>query len=283
MFSTQEFHRLLRAIPHNQTYHSPIAGLIIHHSDRPFDYENTIQEPSICIVIQGERKIWLGDACYVFDDDKFMFCPVNVPIFGRIEHATADEPFVVMSMKIDPVTVGRILSQHDFAPPSQHLPFFGQWQLDADLTSAFERLLLLHETPNDIVFLAPLIQQEIYYRLLNGEQGAKLRQMVSTGSHTQKITKAIEYLRTHFDQAVPVETLAALCGMSVSGFHHHFKQITTLTPLQYQKSLRLLEAKRLIYQENLPISQAAHQVGYESPSQFSREYKRYFGVSPSAH
>lgn len=284
MISEQNFRRLLNVIPHNQTFHSPIKGLIIHHSDHPFQYENIIQEPSICIVLKGEREIHLGGECYLFDNEHFMFCPVNIPMSGTIHHATKAEPFVVMSMKLDLQTVQKILLEHAalFAKKSENpTAYFGKWQLDEMLEQAFERLLLLHETPNDIIFLAPLIQQEIYYRLLTGEQGDKLKSMVSFGSHTQKIAKATEYLQTHYTETITVENLAELCGMSLSGFHSHFKKHTTLSPLQYQKSLRLMEAKRLISQENLPVSAAAFQVGYESPSQFSREFKRYFGCVPS--
>lgn len=256
---------------------------MIHHSDHPFQYENVIQEPSICIVIQGEREIRLGNQYYLFDEQHFMFCPVDIPMCGKIVKATPNEPFVVLSMKIDLQAVNQILfEQHlPLAKSEINLPAFTQWHLDSELKNAFARLLLLHENPEDITFLAPLIQQEIYYRLLKGEQGGKLKQMVSFGSNTQKIAKATQYLQTHFRETVRMETLAELCGMSLSGFHHHFKEITTLSPLQYQKSLRLMEAKRLIYQEKSAIAEAAYQVGYESPCQFSREYKRYFGVAPS--
>ena len=242
-----------------------------------------IQEPSICIVIQGEREIRLGNQYYLFDEQHFMFCPVDIPMCGKIVKATPNEPFVVLSMKIDLQAVNQILfEQHlPLAKSEINLPAFTQWHLDSELKNAFARLLLLHENPEDITFLAPLIQQEIYYRLLKGEQGGKLKQMVSFGSNTQKIAKATQYLQAHFRETVRMETLAELCGMSLSGFHHHFKEITTLSPLQYQKSLRLMEAKRLIYQEKSAIAEAAYQVGYESPSQFSREYKRYFGIAPS--
>ena len=282
MLSEQQFERLLKIIPHNQTYYSPVQGLVIHHSDRPFSYENLIQEPSICIVVKGEREVLLGEQYYLFDERHFMFCPVNVPMCGEIKQATAEKPFVVLSMKIDLQVVNKILLEQTalFAEKSENSTTFTQWDLNPELRDAFARLLLLHENPKDIEFLAPLIQQEIYYRLLKGEQGEKLKQMVSFGSNTQKIAKATAYLQAHFRETIQVEMLAEYCGMSLSGFHAHFKKLTTLSPLQYQKTLRLLEAKRLISQENLPISTAAFQVGYESPSQFSREYKRYFGVSP---
>lgn len=165
---------------------------------------------------------------------------------GNIRKASPAEPFLVLSMQIDPIIVNKILLENnltfrDTSHP-QSTDTFIQWHLTPDLIQAFERLLLLHETTEDIHFIAPLIQQEIYYRLLTGEQGSKLRQMVSFNSNTQKIAKASSYLQTHFRETVPVETLAELCGMSVSGFHHHFKKITTLSPVQYQKSLRLMEA-----------------------------------------
>ena len=284
MFSENILQRPLRIIPHNQTYHSPIKGLVIHHSDHPFQYENVIQEPSICIVINGEREVRLGNQYFLFDPRHFMFCPVDIPMCGKIVKATPDEPFVVLSMKIDLQVVNHILFEQATLPFANHeinLPAFTQWHLERELEHAFARLLLLHENPEDIAFLAPLIQQEIYYRLLKGEQGGKLKQMVSFGSNTQKIAKATQYLQAHFRETVRIETLAELCGMSLSGFHHHFKETTTLSPLQYQKSLRLMEAKRLIYQEHNAIAKAAFQVGYESPSQFSREYKRYFGIAPS--
>ena len=283
MLSYKDFNRLLQVIPHNELYLSPINGLFIRHSDTPFHYESVIQEPSICVVLKGERIIQIGEQCYQFDNRHFMFCPVNIPTRGEIRQATQADPFLVVSMRLDLTMINKILLEQHSIPMSdkQNSEPFGQWLLNDELENAFTRLLLLHENPKDIYFLAPLIQQEIYYRLLTGEQGEKLKQMVNFGSHIQKVAKATDYLREHFTENVALETLADLCGMSLSGFHSHFKKITTMSPLQYQKSLRLMESKRLISQEKMPIANVAFQVGYESPSQFSREYKRYFGVSPS--
>ncbi|OOF45901.1 AraC family transcriptional regulator [Rodentibacter trehalosifermentans] len=282
MFSSSFIQRVLNVIPHNTNYISPIEGLIIRHSDRPFSYVGIIQEPSICIVLSGERFIQLGDQCYQFNSQHYMFCPVNVPMCGEIKKATVNEPFLVMSMKINITTVQKILLKQTALsiPKYDHKDSFGNRILDEDLKQAFERLLLLHENPKDINFLAPLIQQEIYYRLLTGEQGQKLKQMASIDSNMHKIAQATTYLRQHYQESVTIDSLATLCGMSVSGFHSHFKKITTMSPLQYQKSLRLMEAKRLIVQENRLASEAAFEVGYESASQFSREYKRMFGCCP---
>ncbi len=285
MLSKEKFNRLLNVIPHNQGWQSPVKGLWIHHSDRPFTYESVVQEPSICIVLKGEREVQLGEQCYVFNNEHFMFCPVNVPMRGEIKKASEAEPFVVVSMKIDQQMVREILLKQTaiFAKKSANsTAYFGQWQLDSALKEAFERLLLLHETPNDIDFLAPLIQQEIYYRLLTGSQGGKLKEMVSQGSHTQQIAQATDYIQQHFRETIVVEELATHCGMSVSSFHSYFKRITSLSPLQYQKAFRLTTAKGLIAQGTDTIANIAYQVGYESPSQFSREFKRYFGNSPKA-
>lgn len=237
MLSEQSFLRLLKLIPHNQTYYSPIKGLIIHHSDHPFKYENIIQEPSICIVLKGEREVYLGDRCYVFDNQHFMFCPVNVPMKGVIKQAELDYPFVVVSMKIDLSIVNDILLRHGKLLDNnlQESMNFSPWPLDDHLSQAFERLLLLHENPEDIDFLAPLIEQEIYYRLLTGKQGDKLVQMVSSGSHIQRIAKVTQYLQEHFSDSLSIEALAKLCGMSVSGFHYHFKQLTYLSPFTISK------------------------------------------------
>lgn len=282
MFSLQTIEKLLNLFPHNQAYTSPIQGLTLYHSDHPFSYEGVIQEPSICIVLNGEREIQLGDQCYQFDNQHYSFCPVDIPVCGKIKNASATQPFLFMTMKIDIPTVQKILLEQTALsiPKSSASNGFDTWQLNKPLEEAFERLLFLHENPNDISFLAPLIQQEIYYRLLTGEQGEKLKQMANVDSNTHKIARATDYLRQHFREPVLVETLATLCGMSLSGFHNHFKKTTTMSPLQYQKSLRLMEAKRLIVQKNKSVSEAAFQVGYESASQFSREYKRLFGVSP---
>ena len=196
MFSTEMIERLLKVIPHNELYSSSIKGLFLRHSDQPFCYEGIIQEPSICIVLSGEREVQLGEQCYRFDNQHFMFCPVNIPMRGEIKCAEPQKPFLVMSMKIDIESVSKILLANPNLADDvkQGDEGFAQWHLDESLKNAVERLLLLHENPKDIEFLAPLIQQEIYYRLLTGEQGGKFKAMVSNGSHTKKIAQATHYL-----------------------------------------------------------------------------------------
>ena len=272
---------LLTVLPRNKTIESTVAGLFFYCADRPSKAVSYVQEPSICIVLQGEREIYLGADCQRFDNSNLMFCPVNIPLSMHIKHASIEQPVIVLSMKLNLAMIRDVLAQIPSHQPiaSRHLGI--KWQLDDTIMAAFERLIRLLDYPNDIEFLASLIQQEIYYRLLSAEQGGKLRQLVVNGSHTHRIAQATDWIKAHLNESIMVENLASMCGMSVSGFHQHFKEITQLSPLQYQKSLRLMEARRLIKMHGAQISQIAMQVGYESPSQFSREYKRLFGVSPS--
>ena len=279
---TKTIEQLLQLLPKNQTIESTIPNLFFYCADRPSKTVSYIQEPSICIVLQGEREIYLGKDCQKFDNSNLMFCPVDIPLSMHIKHASSDHPVIVLSMKLNLVMIREILAR---IPPKQQVKegYLGiKWQLDDAIMEAFERLLNLLDYPNDTDFLSSLIQQEIYYRLLSAQQGHKLRQLVINGSHTHRIAQATDWLKAHLDKPVVIADLASRCGMSVSGFHQHFKEMTQLSPLQYQKKLRLMEARRLIVMNDSQISQIAMQVGYESPSQFSREYKRLFGNSPNS-
>ncbi|GAF61333.1 transcriptional regulator, AraC family [Psychrobacter sp. JCM 18903] len=279
---TKTVEQLLSMLPKNQTIESDISGLFFYCADTPRKTISYIQEPSICIVLQGTREIYLGTDCQKFDDSSLMFCPVNIPISMHIKHATVEKPVIVLSMKLNLALIREVMAK---ITPQKNADYEHQgikWPLEDTILTAFERLIDLLNYPNDIEFLSPLIQQEIYYRLLSAQQGHKLRQLVVNGSHTHRIAQATDWLKAHLEEPVIIEDLASRCGMSVSGFHQHFKEITQLSPLQYQKSLRLMKARQLIQLGEAQVSQIAMQVGYESPSQFSREYKRLFGVNPSS-
>ncbi|MGX2956492.1 AraC family transcriptional regulator N-terminal domain-containing protein [Ursidibacter arcticus] len=274
--------KLLPLVPKNQFWQTPIDGLVIQHADCPMPVVNTILEPRICIVLQGERKICIGDQCTLFSNQYFMFCPINVPLSVEVVEASLEKPYLMITMKIDLKMVASIVP---------HLPkisaknrskstAFLQWQMEENLLAQFERLIDLLKTPEDIDFLAPLIQQHIYYILLKSEQGQKLCELVQIGSHTNRIAQTARWIEQHLSEPLRVDDLAKQAGMSVSGFHLHFKKMTNMSPLQYQKSHRLLAAQKLIQTKQRNIANIAFQVGYESPSQFSREYKRHFGVSP---
>lgn len=281
MFSHDLIQKLIELAPRNEVWHTPIQGLVVHCCDKPTQLTAYIQEPSICIVLQKERLICSGGECCRFAQGQFMFCPVNLPMTLEIPQASESEPYLGISMKIDLAVAARVLAQlpRNFVKKMENPTAFGQWELADTLENAFARLLNLLATPNDIAFLAPLIQQEIYYRLLQSDQGEKLQALLKQGSHTNVIGRAAMWIERNLSQSFTVEMLAYQSGMSVSGFHNHFKKVTGMSPLQYQKQLRLTEAQRLIKQGKA-ISDTAYQVGYESPSQFSREYSRYFGHSP---
>ncbi|CUU52515.1 putative HTH-type transcriptional regulator [Actinobacillus pleuropneumoniae] len=255
---------------------------MIQHPDRPTPVANTILEPRICIVLQGERKICVGDQCILFSNKYFMFCPVNVPLSVEVVEASPEKPYLMMTMKIDLKMVASIVPHipKSVAKNQTKSTAFLKWQLEENLLAQFEHLIDLLKTPEDIDFLAPLIQQQIYYVLLKSNQGQKLRELVNEGSHTQRIAQTAFWIEQHLSEPLRVDDLAKQAGMSVSGFHSHFKKMTNMSPLQYQKSHSLLAAQRLIQAKQSNIASVAFQVGYESPSQFSREYKRHFGVSP---
>lgn len=278
---TKTIEQLLSILPKNQTIESDISGLFFYCADRPRETISYIQEPSICVVLQGTREIYLGSDYQQFDDSSLMFCPVNIPISMHIKHATVEKPVIVLSMKLNLALIREVMVQIPPQKNADHGHLGIKWSLEDAILVAFERLIDLLNYPIDIKFLSPLIQQEIYYRLLSAQQGHKLRQLVINGSHTHRIAQATDWLKAHLNEPVIIEDLASRCGMSVSGFHQHFKEITQLSPIQYQKSLRLMKARQLIQLGEAQVSQIAMQVGYESPSQFSREYKRLFGVSPS--
>lgn len=274
--------QLLRLLPKNKTIESTIPNLFFYCADRPSKTVSYIQEPSICIVLQGEREIYLGNDCQKFDNSNLMFCPVDIPLSMHIKHASSDHPVIVLSMKLNLMMIQEVLAKIPLKQQMNEGHLGIKCQLDDAIMQAFERLVHLLDYPNNSEFLSSLIQQEIYYRLLSARQGNKLRQLVINGSHTHRIAQATDWLKTHLDKPIVIADLASQCGMSISGFHQHFKEVTQLSPLQYQKQLRLMEARRLIIINDSQISQIAMQVGYESPSQFSREYKRLFGNSPNS-
>jgi AraC-like DNA-binding protein len=209
--------------------------------------------PGLCVIAQGVKRVLLGDDTYVLDVHHFLITSVDLPTVMQIIHASRAQQ-----------------SSRGMATGAVTVP----------LLSACQRLLDLLAAPQDMPILAPLIQREMLYRLLVGEQGARLRQIASAGSQSHQIAQAIEWLKRHYTLPLRIEDLAAHVHMSPSTFHQHFRALTAMSPLQYQKWLRLNEARRVMLTERLEAATAAFQVGYESPSQFSREYRRVFGAPP---
>jgi AraC-like DNA-binding protein len=259
-----------------------IPGLSLFRYDEPNELHSGMYEPSICMVAQGAKRVMLGDDTYVYDAHHYLITSVHLPTFVQIIEASRKKPYLGLMLKLDQREISQLMVDSHLPPPRPQQSSRGMatGEVTVPLLTAFQRLIELLAEPKDIPILAPVIEREIVYRLLVGDQGARLRQMASTGSQSQQIARAIDWLKGNFSQPLRIEDLASQVNMSTSTFHHHFRAVTAMSPLQYQKWLRLNEARRLLLTENQDATTAAFQVGYESPSQFSREYSRLFGAPP---
>ena len=259
-----------------------IPGLTLYRRDEPSEPMSIMYEPRICVVAQGAKRVLLGDDTYVYDAHHFLITSVDMPTFAQIIKASREKPCLGLILKLDQRVMSQLMVDSNLPPPRPQQSSRGMatGEVTLPMLSTFQRLIDLLAEPKDIPILAPVIQREIFYRLLVGDQGARLRQMASAGSQSQQIARAIDWLKGNFTRPLRIDELAAQVNMSTSTFHHHFRAVTAMSPLQYQKWLRLNEARRLLLTENQDATTAAFQVGYESPSQFSREYSRLFGAPP---
>lgn len=241
-----------------------------------------VYEPCMCLAAQGAKLITLAGESYIYDEKRYLIASVNLPTMAQVIHASPKNPYYGFKLKLEPREIAQVMLEGD-APAGKHIqPERGiaLADVDAPLLDAICRLAELLDRPEDIPVLSPLIQKEIIYRLLRGPQGFRLRQLATSGSPTNRIAQSIGWLKTNFSEKMKIEELAGKAGMSVSAFHKHFREMTAMSPLQYQKTLRLQEAKRLMVAEDMDAATAAYNVGYESATQFSREYKRLFGDPP---
>jgi AraC-like DNA-binding protein len=240
---------------------------------------STIYQPMLCLVLQGAKEVLIGDRLLRYDPACYFIASVELPASGKIIEASEARPYVAVSLALDRDRLAALVP--DVPPrPDGQTAGFAVSAVTEQLLDPWLRLLSLLDTPEDMPILAPMLEREILYRLLQGPQGGVLRQIARADSRLSQVREAIAWIRTHFDQTVRVEYLAELAGMSPASFHRHFKSATAMSPLQYQKMLRLHEARRLLV-VSADASRAAYQVGYESASQFSREYARMFGSPPS--
>lgn len=264
-----------------ECYATPISGLTFYRREAPTQPAGCIVEPCVALVVQGMKRMMLGEDAYVYDPSRFLITSLDLPATMQVVEASRDKPYLGLTLRLDLRMMAEMMAQGTLPPREQS---FGRGAVLGETTlpmlDAFSRLLALLDDPGAITALAPLIQREIYYRLLMSDQGARLRQIASVGSQSHRIAHAIEWLKTHYTQPLHIDELAAQVQMSTSSFHQRFRQLTAMSPLQFQKWLRLNEARRLMLTEHLDASTAAFRVGYESPSQFSREYSRLFGAPP---
>lgn len=258
-----------------------IPGLVFHRWEAPTEPTSYTLAPNICMIAQGAKRVMLGEEVYVYDAESFLVSSMELPVVAQIIEASSDKPYLGLTLELDLKEISQLMADIDLPETSQdEFRGISVSKVTPPLLNAVQRLLELLDTPDDIPILAPIIKKEIFYRLLTSEQGPRIRQIVTAGSHGNQIARAIDWLTDNYDKTFHVKDVADHVWMSSSSFHKHFRSVTAMTPLQFQKRLRLNEARRLMLTENLDATNAAFQVGYESPSQFSREYSRLFGAPP---
>jgi AraC-like DNA-binding protein len=273
--------RIARAMREDGTA-QPLQGLHLYRHSIPLEQVNSVVEPSLCVVAQGSKEFLLGGTRYRYDPFHYLLVTVDLPYVGQVVEASKERPFLSLRLDLAPDLVGEVLVEVGEAPPRDHADVraIDVSPVDGHLLDAMVRVARLLEAPDEARVLMPLITREIIYRLLMGEQSARLRHLAILSGYTPSIARAIKRLRQDFDQPIRIESLARELGMSVSGLHHHFKAVTAMSPSQFQKRLRLLEARRLMLGEEFDAASAAYRVGYNDASHFNREYKSLFGVPP---
>jgi AraC-like DNA-binding protein len=262
-------------------YDTAVPGLTLFRSSAPSDHDEVVYVPCLCVIAQGAKEVVVGGQAYRYDPAQSLLVSVDLPAATRVVEASPGQPCLAVRLGLDSAGVGELLADGVTAPPlGPPARGLGVTPVEPPLLGAVTRLVALLDAPHDIGVLSPLVLREITYRVLTGPQGARLRQIAAAGAPAHRIARAIGWLKDHFAEPARVEALARRVGLSPSAFHLHFKAVTGLSPLQYQKRLRLQEARRLMLGEGLDAAEAAFRVGYESPSQFGREYRRLFGAPP---
>lgn len=260
------------------------GGLRLLRASSPTQKDHGVSSPAFCMIAQGAKEVMLGDDLYSYDANSHLITAAALPTTSRVTEASAERPYLGVVLGLDPALIGSVMVEAGHLAPKDQavVRAFDVSPLDEGLLDAVLRLVRLLESPaEEAHFLRPLVTREIVFRLLRGEQGDRMRHISVLGGHAHRIARALSRLREDFDRPLRVESLARELGMSVSGFHHHFKAVTAMSPLQFQKRMRLQEARRLMLGEDLDAGSASHRVGYSDASYFNREYKRLFGAPPA--
>ncbi|MFP3919214.1 AraC family transcriptional regulator [Lysinibacillus telephonicus] len=270
-----------RHVPMDGTFETAIPGLRLVRSSQISEPVYSVYEPSLCVVAQGSKLVMLGEENYQYDTASYLTASVHLPITGQIIKASTENPYLCVNLSLDMTQIFEVV-QSSSQVISSESPGRGLVIniVNDSLIEVVLRLIRLLDTPQDIPILAASIKREIIYRVLQNDQNDSLKHFALVGSQAQRIAKVIGILNREFSQSLRVDELAREASMSLSSFYSHFKEVTGMSPIQYQKQLRLQEARRLLLTENLEAAEAAFQVGYESPSYFNREYSRMFGLPP---
>jgi AraC-like DNA-binding protein len=274
--------RVARLAPFDGTHQSVLPSLALTRSSSPTVRIPTVYQPCLGIVVQGRKRTVLNDEIFHYDALNYLVVSVTLPGMGQVVEATPEHPFLSLRLSLDLEEIAALvleLGDRKPSPPAADRGLFVA-RLDEPLLDAVLRMVRLLDTPEDIGALTPLVQREIYYRMLRGELGYRLLDLAQAEGGNHRIVRAIEWLKQHYSVPLRIEELADAVHMSPSALHHRFKAITAMSPLQYQKHLRLHEARRLMFADGIESATAGHRVGYESASQFSREYRRLFGAPP---
>lgn len=276
--------RIARAVPEDGIA-QPIKGLYLNRASSITEPVYGVSRPSFCVIAQGAKEVRLGDKRYRYDPYQYLLTTFELPVASRLLEASAALPYLSMRMELDPALVASVMLEAGIPPPrgdTMSVRAIDVSLLDESLLDAVVRLVrLLDAPPAEARVLLPLVTREIVFRLLAGDPGNRLRNLAALGGPIDRIAHAIERLRKDFNQPLRIENLARETGMSPSGFHEHFKAVTAMSPLQFQKHLRLQEARRLLLGEDVDAATAGYRVGYEDASHFSRDYKRHFGDPPA--
>jgi AraC-like DNA-binding protein len=276
--------RIARALPEDGAI-DILPDLRLARSSKPTEPVHAVYQPALCLVAQGRKQAMLGEEVFRYNPGSYLIYTVDLPLTFQVEEASTERPYLGLRLNLDPSLVASVMVESGIEPKKGdgRMKAMDVGLIDANLLEAAVRLLRLLDAPPDQFdrkVLAPLITREIVFRLLAGGQGARLSHLLASGGYTRRISRAIGYLRENFDRPLRMDDIAHELGMSVSGFHHHFKSVTSMSPLQFQKQIRLQEARRLMIGEDLDAASAGFRVGYEDPAYFSRDYKKLFGAPP---
>ena len=274
--------RSLAATAENRRTETGIPRVAMVQGEIPEHMLAAVYDPMINVILQGSKSMTVGDRTLRYDPATYFVMSIELPAVGSVHPAESGEPYLAVSLTLDPVVLSTLFS--DLPKPASRIesnPGFSVASMTSDLMNAWVRMLKLMGDPDAIAALAPVYEREIIFRVLQGPHGWMLREIAAPDSAMARVNMAIQWIRRDFAQPIGVERLAERASMSVSAFHHNFKSVTSTSPLQYLKTYRLHKARMMMMYDGLKASAAALRVGYESASQFSREFKRYFGVTPS--
>lgn len=273
--------RMMKILPEDGVL-EVLKGVTLARSSKITEHFHSVFEPAFCVIAQGSKQVLLGEEMFRYDSGHYLISTVDLPIVSHIAEASAEKPYLSCRLTLDASVVTSVLMESGIGTGKngESVKAMDVSSIDADLLDAVVRLIRLIDSPEEEKILAPLIQKEIIFRLLKGEQGKRLNHLLPSSGDTRRISKAVQQLRANISEPLRIESLARELGMSVSGFHHHFKSVTAMSPLQFQKQIRLQEARRLMLGEDLDAASAGFRVGYEDPSYFSRDYKKLFGAPP---